>query len=56
MWFYINGNRITNKQTLPSKDRIGDTNIFNIDYAAIDYNEYFNYDLQIFGHLEFDKL
>lgn len=50
---YINGNRITNKQTLPSKDRIGDTNIFNIDYkVAIDYNEHFNYDLQIFEDLE----
>ena len=50
---YINGNRITNKQTLPSKDRIGDTNIFNIDYkVAIDYNEHFNYDLQIFDDLE----
>lgn len=50
---YINGNRITNKQTLPSKDRIGDTNSFNIDFkVAVDYNETYNYNLQIFEDLE----
>lgn len=46
---YINGNRITNKQTLASKGRAGDTNIFNIDFkVAIDYNDIFVQGLQIF--------
>lgn len=46
---YINGNRITNKQTLASKARVGDTNIFNLDFkVAIDYNDIFVEELQIF--------
>lgn len=49
---YINGNRITNKQTLPSKARAGDTNIFNLDFkVAIDYNDIFVEELQIFDDL-----
>jgi hypothetical protein len=47
---YINGNRVTDKQTIPSKDRIADSNIFNIDFkVAIDYNENYLSELQIFG-------
>jgi hypothetical protein len=47
---YINGNRVTDKQTIPSKDRIADSNIFNIDFkVAIDYNENYTSELQIFG-------
>jgi hypothetical protein len=50
---YINGNRITNKQTLPSKARAGDTNIFNLDFkVAIDYNDIFVEELQIFDAFE----
>ena len=50
---YINGNRITNKQTLPSKARAGDTNIFNLDFkVAIDYNDIFVEELQIFDTFE----
>lgn len=46
---YLNGNRVTDKQTLPSKDRAGDSNIFNIDFkVAIDYNETYSDTLQIF--------
>ena len=46
---YINGNRITNKQTVASKSRAGDTNIFNLDFkVAIDYNDIFVEELQIF--------
>lgn len=47
---YLNGNRVTDKQTLPSKDRIGNTNIFNIDFkVAIDYNETYASVFQIFS-------
>jgi hypothetical protein len=50
---YINGNRITNKQTLPSKARVGDTNIFNTEFkVAIDYNDIFVEEFQIFDDLE----
>jgi hypothetical protein len=50
---YINGNRITNKQTLASKARAGDTNIFSLDFkVAIDYNDIFVEKLQIFDPLE----
>jgi hypothetical protein len=50
---YLNGNRVTNKQVLSSKDRTGDTNVFNLDFkVAIDYNETFNYSYQIFDNLE----
>jgi hypothetical protein len=50
---YINGNRVTDKQTIPSKDRIADSNIFNIDFkVAIDYNETYTSELQIFDELE----
>jgi hypothetical protein len=50
---YINGNRITNKQTVASKSRAGDTNIFNLDFkVAIDYNDIFVEELQIFEPLE----
>jgi len=50
---YINGYRITNKQTLPSKGRAGDTNIFNIDFkVAIDYNDIFVEEFQIFDNFE----
>lgn len=46
---YINGYRVTDKQTLPSKERVGDTNWFTIDFkVAIDYNESFTDSLQIF--------
>ena len=49
---YINNYRITNKQTLASKSRAGDTNIFNLDFkVAIDYNDIFVEDLQIFDNL-----
>jgi len=49
---YINGNRVTTKQTLPSKARVGDTNIFNMDFKVpIDYNETFGYFYQIFDPL-----
>lgn len=51
---YINGYRVTDKQTLPSKDRQGDTNYFNIDFkVAIDYNESYTPTLQLFQPLEF---
>lgn len=47
---YINSNRVTDKQTLPSKDRAGDSNIFNFDFkVAIDYNETYTSVLQIFN-------
>lgn len=50
---YINGNRITDKQTLQSNDLVGDTNVYNIDFkVAIDYNETYDYTLQIFIPLE----
>jgi hypothetical protein len=50
---YINGNRITNKQTLASKARAGDTNIFSLDFkVAIDYNDIFVEELQIFDPFE----
>lgn len=50
---YINGNRITNKQTLSSKARAGDTNIFSLDFkVAIDYNDIFVEELQIFQPIE----
>jgi hypothetical protein len=50
---YINGNRITDKQTVASKARAGDTNIFNLDFkVAIDYNDIFVEELQIFEPLE----
>jgi hypothetical protein len=50
---YINGNRITDKQTVASKARAGDTNIFNLDFkVAIDYNDIFVEELQIFETLE----
>ena len=46
---YINNYRITNKQILASKGRVGDTNIFNLDFkVAIDYNDIFVEELQIF--------
>jgi hypothetical protein len=46
---FINGNRVTTKQTLPSQERTGDTNVFNIDFQVpIDYNETFTYQYQIF--------
>lgn len=47
---YINGYRITNKQTLSSKNRAGDTNIFSLDFkVAIDYNDIFAEQIQTFG-------
>lgn len=50
---YLNGNRVTDKQVLSSKDRTADTNIFNLDFkVAIDYNEVYNYGFQIFDELE----
>lgn len=46
---FVNGNRVTTKQTLPSQERTGDTNVFNIDFQVpIDYNETFTYQYQIF--------
>lgn len=54
---YLNGNRVTTKQTLPSKARVGDTNIFNMDFKVpIDYNETFNYVYQIFNSLDIVEL
>jgi hypothetical protein len=50
---YINGYRVTDKQTLPSKDRAGDTNWFDIDFkVAIDYNETYTAEYQIFEQFE----
>lgn len=50
---YINGNRITDKQTVASKSRAGDTNIFNLDFkVAIDYNDIFVEEYQIFDSLD----
>jgi len=50
---YINGYRITNKQTLASKARAGDTNIFSLDFkVAIDYNDIFVEQFQIFDLLQ----
>jgi hypothetical protein len=50
---YINNYRITNKQILASKGRVGDTNIFNLDFkVAIDYNDIFVEELQIFEPFE----
>jgi hypothetical protein len=47
---YINGNRVTTKQTLPSTGRTADTNVFNIDFKVpIDYNDTYDYGLQIFS-------
>lgn len=49
---YINGYRVTDKQTLPSKDKLGDTNYFDIDFkVAIDYNESYTAGYQIFEAL-----
>jgi hypothetical protein len=46
---YINNNRVTDKQTLPSKERVGDSNIFNIEFkVAVDYNETYISQFQIF--------
>jgi hypothetical protein len=46
---YINGNRVTDKQTLPSKERVADSNIFNIEFkVAVDYNEPHTSTLQLF--------
>jgi hypothetical protein len=46
---YINGNRVTTKQTIASKVIDGDTNVFNVDFKVpIDYNETYDYGLQIF--------
>ena len=53
---YINSYRVTDKQTLPSKDRLGDTNYFDIDFkVAIDYNESYTAGYQIFEALEFTE-
>ena len=50
---YANGYRVTDKQTLASKDIVGDSNIFNLDFKlAIDYNESYNSQYQIFETLE----
>lgn len=50
---YINGNRITDKQTISSSDRTADTNIFGIDFkVSINYNETFDYNYQIFDELQ----
>lgn len=50
---YINGNRITDKQTLQSKEPSGDSNVFNLDFqVAIDYNETYDYNFQIFQPFE----
>lgn len=52
---YINGNRITTKQTLPSKPRSADTNTFNLEFSVpIDYNETFEYTPQIFEPLQLE--
>jgi len=49
---YINSYRVTDKQTLASKDRVADTNWFTIDFkVAIDYNESYSDTLQIFEPL-----
>lgn len=46
---FINGNRITTKQTLPSKPMVGDTNTFNLEFKVpIDYNENYSSTPQIF--------
>lgn len=50
---YLNGNRLTDKQVLPSKEMVGNSNIFNIDFkVAIDYNEVYNSQYQIFETLQ----
>jgi hypothetical protein len=50
---YLNGNRVTTKQTLPSKARVGDSNIFNIDFKVpVDYNETYSSELQIFPQFD----
>ncbi len=50
---YINGNRITDKQTIASDDPSGDTNVFNLDFkVAIDYNDAYKSQFQIFEPLQ----
>jgi len=49
---YVNGNRVTDKQTISSTERKGDTNVFDIDFkVAINYADTFTSELQIFEPL-----
>lgn len=49
---YVNGNRITDKQTIASSEREGDTNLFNIEFkSAINYKETFTPAFQIHDEL-----
>ena len=46
---YVNGYRMTNKVVSSSSERAGSTNVFKLDFKiAIDYNETFSYNYQIF--------
>ena len=54
---YVNGNRVTNKQTLKSAERVGTTDLFGADFMlAINYDETFTPFYQIFEPFNFDRL
>jgi hypothetical protein len=54
---YVNGYRVTNKQTLKSSERSGDTDLFGVDFMlAINYDETFTPFYQIFEPFNFDRL
>lgn len=49
---FVNGNRVTDKQTIESEDFAGSTNIFNIEFkCCINYEETFTPSFQIFNAL-----
>jgi hypothetical protein len=54
---YVNGYRVTNKQTLKSSERSGDTDLFGVDFmVAINYDEYFTPFYQIFTPFNYNRL
>lgn len=54
---YVNGVRMTDKVVNQSGDRVGDTNWFSLDFkVAINYNEQFTAQLQIFTPLTLESL
>lgn len=49
---YVNGNRMTNKQTIGSDERLGESNLFNLKFKiAVNYKETFTDSFQIFEPL-----
>lgn len=54
---YINGNKVTNKQTLGSKETLGSSNVFNLDFKVpVDYNEIYTAGFQIFTPIQLISL